>query len=523
MKRYILFLAAIFVITALSAQDLIIEYDYLNKTSAYFKIDKRGDTLQVRSPLVKQNQDVLVRVINFNELALAAETEVSNETLVESTNPFGMFSMLSPIFNVASKDVLSNIFDKSGVDISDVDYMLGFSADEAADDSQLAEAREEFISLNQSMFDLSLLEERIGDLEYGLNQLYQLSRNTNLKGDAIKEQARQIVSGTLKNGDQPKLTNFYRTREEILSQSSSQLRTAKRASQGVLRYTALEDEPNFGFSSNENAKLYSQITKETEALMQAINDFETSYTKEEVEQMLQMMQELYFAIQNSSFTYNTNALAEGDRTNINLSFFNIPPIGTVDNEDDIETEEEATYEDDGEYDYEYEEYKAAQRAAMRNAEVVRTKSFKVKVSGGLKITPSVGITFPSYLNNSKDYYAQGDTLIVETKGDNYTPNITAFVNFYPYTGRAVNFGGTFGVGIPLKGSISPSFMLGGALILGSKYSITITGGMATGPVTRLERGMEPGMEIPLYDDIETRTKYAVGFYTGISFTLGVGN
>ena len=528
MKRYIPILAAALISTfTLSAQDLIIEYDYLNKTSSYWKISKKGDTLQVRSPLVKQNQDVLVRVINFNEMALAAETEVTNETLVESSNPFGMFSMLSPIFNVASKDVLTNLFGNSGVDISDVDFQLGFSANDAESDDQLSDARDEFVDLNNSVYDLSVLEQGIENLEYGLNQLYQLSRNTTLMPNEIKEQARVIVSASLKNSDNPELSHFYRKREDIFTQVADHIRSANRAGKGILKYQALETEPNFGFASAENAVMYDQMTQETQGLLDAIDQFQTSYTKAEIEQMLQMMQQMYFSIKNSTFTYNTTALAEGDRTNINLSFFDIPEIATVDNEDDMEEEEEDV-EEDNDWDDDWDDvevFDEAERAYYRNtARVIRTKSFKINVSGGLKITPSVGITFPSYLNSSKDYYAQGDTLIIQTKGDNYTPNITAFVNFYPYTGRAVNFGGTFGVGIPVKGSIAPSFMLGGALILGNEYRITITGGMSTGPVTRLERGLEVGQEISPFSDLETRSKYAVGFYTGISFTLGgVGN
>lgn len=522
MKRIIFTtLALCIALTMTQAQDLIIDYDYLSKRSVYYKVNRKGDTIQVSSPIVKQNSDVLVRVRNFNEMALAAETEVSAETLVESTNPFGMFSMLSPVFNIASKNVLKDMFDKNGVDISEIDYELGFSTDDAENDEQLSDVRNDFVDLNNSMYDLSRLETQIENLEFGLNQLYQLSRNTMLPGQEIKEQARVIVSRSLKNGDNPSLTNFYRARENIMEDRSAHIHTAERASRGVLKYAAVETETNFGFSSAKNAKIYQEMAAQTTELLEAIESFESSYTKEEIEQMLQMMQEMYFAIQNSSFTYNTTAVAEGDRTNINLSFFEIPELETVDHNDQTEgTDEE---DEDGDYDeddWDYDVYDEAERQFYRNqARVMRTKSFKVKVSGGLKITPSFGISFPSYGNSAKEFYSQGDTLIMEDKGDNFTPNISAFVNFYPYTGRAVNFGGTFGVGIPIKGSIAPSFMLGGALILGNQYRVTITGGMSTGPVTRLERGYTVGQEISPFDDFETRTKYAVGFYTGISFAL----
>ncbi len=239
------------------------------------------------------------------------------------------------------------------------------------------------------------------------------------------------------------------------------------------------------------------------------------------------MQTLYFSLQNSSFEYNTNALAEGDRTNINLTFYDIPPVKTINNdngdndEEDEEEDEEDYYYDDEEDDWEA-DFNYAFPTTSKQAAPKRTKSFKVNVSGGLKISPSIGVAFPSYFGAAKDYYARGDTTIVETDGDNYIPNIAAFVNFYPYTGKAVNFGGSFGIGIPIKGAtISPSFLIGGSLVLGNKYRIALSGGMATGPVKALENGFEVGQNLEAFQDLETKTKYAIGFYSAISFTIGI--
>ncbi|MEZ5007413.1 MAG: hypothetical protein R2728_09325 [Chitinophagales bacterium] len=493
------------------SQELIIEYDYIGKTSRYLKIDKRGDTVTVKSPVVKSGTDVMVKVINYNENALFTEAEVTNETLIESSNPFGLLNMLSPIFNVASKGVLTNMFDERGVDISEIEF--GFSSD-VANDPQLKTVQDKFMTLNRKVYDLAQLEQTIQDLEFGLNQLYILSRNTKLYPADMKEQARQIVSTTLKNGDQPELSSFYRKRESILKESREQIASVKLVSKDILKYENLTQQDNFGFASSENLQVYEQLTTETESLVDAIEDFETTFSKEEIEQMLQLMQQLYFSISNSSFTYSTNALAEGDRTNINLVFYTIPPVGTIDN-----SEEDAGEEDDIESDFGY-----ALPSQNYSPNPLRTKSFKVNVSGGLKISPSIGVAFPTYFGASKDYYARGDSTIVETNGSNFTPNIAAFVNFYPYTGRAVNFGGSFGVGIPISGgTISPSFLLGGSLVLGTKYRIAVTGGMATGPVTRLENGYEVGQNLALFQELKTKVKYAVGFYSGISFTIGIGD
>ncbi len=239
MKRSLIIAVALLMCGLIQAQDLIIEYDYLSKQTQYKKVNKKGDTILVKSPVVKQDQDVQLKVINFNEHALFVETEVTNENLVESTNPFGLIGMLSPIFNVASKGVLTNMFDERGVDISAIEYEFGFSSDDK-NDPQLKKAQDDFMSLNQKIYNLAQLEESIKNIEFGLNQLYLLSRNTNLKPEDIKEQARQIVSTTLKNGDNPQLTSFYRKREELLTQSKEQIAAAKIINKDIGLYDNFE-------------------------------------------------------------------------------------------------------------------------------------------------------------------------------------------------------------------------------------------------------------------------------------------
>ena len=539
MKQFLLLTFFVMLGLSAKAQGLIIEYDYISKTSKYLKVNKKGDTVIVKSPLIRNEEDVVVKVINFNEHALYAEAEITSEMLTESTNPFGLFSMLSPIFNVASKGVLKNMFDEGGVDISDIDSEFGFTDDDdLKNDDQLNDVRADYVDLNEIAFDLGKMEQFVQDIEFGLNQLYVLSRNTNMVAEEVKEQARQIVSGTLKNSDNPKLTHFYRVREQLLGDSRTQLANAKLLASGIMKYQKYKTKENFGFSSLESAMVYEQMSEETIALMDAIGDFQSLYSKKDIEQMLQLMQQMYFSIQNSSFTYNTTAMAEGDRTNINLTFYDIPPIETIEGESMEEVEEEIEdeieeEEDEYEYDWEDEEYEweddtdyddtGLKYNNMKERVPIRTKSFRVKVSGGLKISPSVGMAFPSYFGAAKDFFARGDTIIAETDGDNWIPSISAFVNFYPYTGKAVNFGGSFGIGIPIKGgNISPNFYLGGALVLGDKYRVILSAGMATGPVTRLENGYEVDQKLETFQDIETTTKYAVGFYSSISFTMSLG-
>jgi hypothetical protein len=521
MRRFISFTFAALLCAVVQGQDLIIQYDYLSKKTEYLKVNKQGDTINIKSPMVKKDGDVQLKVINFNEHALFVETEITNENIVESTNPFGLLNMLSPIFNVASKGVLTNMFDERGVDISSIEDEFGFTSDKTTD-AQLLKAQNGFMNLNQKIYNLAQLEESIKNIEFGLNQLYLLSRNANLHPADIKEQARQIVSGTLKNGDEPELTSFYMKREQILKETKETLASAKILSRDINLYSKFTEKENFGFSNAENVESYEMLVDETDNLLQAVEEFESSYTKKEIEEMLQLMQQLYFSLQNSSFEYNTNAIAEGDRTNINLVFYDIPPVKTISFEEPVEQEEEEEAEEE-EYDWET-DFGYTLPNIQAQAAPKRTKSFKINVSGGFKITPSIGISFPTYFDKAKDYYARGDTTIVETDGDNFIPNISAFVNFYPYTGKAVNIGGSFGIGIPIKGAtISPSFMLGPSIMLGNKYSIALSTGLSIGPIKKLENGFEVGQNLEIFQELKTTTKYAVGLYSSISFTIGVGN
>lgn len=502
---------------SMQAQQLILEYDYIEKSSKYLKVNKKNDTIEVNKPIVRNGQDIIIKVINFNENALYTEAEVTSENIIESSNPFGLMNVLSPIFNVSTRGVLTNMFGERGVDVSELTF--GYTKDNTRDE-QLTNAEDLFVDLNEITFDLANIEQSIEDLEYGLNQLYLLSRNTQLYPQDMKDQARLIVSKALQNGDNPELTSFYRKRDELLKGSREKVMEAELLAQSIKKYERLDNTDNFGFSSKESLANYNKLVLESEEILSAIKQYESSYTSSEVEVMLQLMQQLYFSIRNSNFTYTTSSLAEGDKANINLTFYEIPPVGQINTPD--ESEEDYEYDDEYNEEENWESYKLSANKMRYNTQPLRTKSFKVNVSGGMKISPSVGVAFPSYLDAAKEYFAVGDTLVSEADASNFIPNIAAFVNFYPYTGRAVNIGGSFGIGIPLSGGIvAPSFMLGPSLVLGNKYRIMVSGGAAFGPVERLDNGFEIDQILNPFQELKTKTKYAVGFYTSISFTVGL--
>ena len=484
-----------------SASDFIIRYDYIKGTTEYYKITKKGDTVRVRNPLVRQNQNITVEVINYNENAMIAHTVVTTESVVESSNPFQFFSMLSPVFSTVSKGVLNNMFEGSGIDMSDVDYSMGFSSGTVdEDDPLLKQATITYNNFNDQITDLVLLEKDIRNIERNLNELYRISVNKTLPPEEIKEKAREVVSSALKNGDDPKYANFQRKRAELTEAIDGTLQIAKRSGKNYLKI-AKEGQPTLGFSSEANEDVYLTLAEETEEYLSALDKFENQHSIESIEQDLDAMMMIYENLQTSDFTYSTSTSAEGDRTNINIKFYDKPIAVSG----------------------------GMQGARMGEGldddpDMLEEKTFKVNVRGGIKIEPSVGISFTTFGDHSKDFYALGDSVIASEDGQNFAPNISGFINFYPYTGRSISFGGTFGIGVPVSGGkFKPNFLLGGALVLGNKYRIMLNGGMSIGPVDKLAEGQQLGQELMPFQEIKTKSTYKVGAFAGISFTLGIGN
>ena len=97
------------------------------------------------------------------------------------------------------------------------------------------------------------------------------------------------------------------------------------------------------------------------------------------------------------------------------------------------------------------------------------------------------------------------------------------VNFYPFLGETFNVGGSFGLSIPISGNENINginFLFGPSLFFGSESRLSLSGGVAYGPVKKLTNGIEIGDETT-FGSIDNYTKnvYYFGYYFGISFSL----
>jgi hypothetical protein len=151
--------------------------------------------------------------------------------------------------------------------------------------------------------------------------------------------------------------------------------------------------------------------------------------------------------------------------------------------------------------------------------MVKNKKLKVTVKGDLKINSSLGLAFPYYANNFGYINVGGE--IVEQPGNNFAPNISAFMNFYPYNGKLGQLGGTFGLGLPIAGDDrNLSVFLGGASLFGSKNRIVLNAGASLGQVTQLDMGLQNGEMLDNeFMDVPTRQVWQWGAFLGISFSV----
>jgi hypothetical protein len=157
------------------------------------------------------------------------------------------------------------------------------------------------------------------------------------------------------------------------------------------------------------------------------------------------------------------------------------------------------------------------------ANTLKTRHIKLYSKGGFKINTSVAFTLNNFGGNSQDYFIDQNGVIGATENDYFVPNLSTMINFYPFIGENFNIGGSFGISIPISGDNQingVNFLFGPSLFFGTKSRISLSGGLAYGPVQQLTNGANIG-DTTAFNDIDSFTKnvYDFGFYFGISFSL----
>lgn len=146
----------------------------------------------------------------------------------------------------------------------------------------------------------------------------------------------------------------------------------------------------------------------------------------------------------------------------------------------------------------------------------------VKVSSGWKISAGLGLAF-SVLQDQTYSYSVIDDAITADELDDFTPALASFAHIYKQTPRDLNFGLSFGMGIPLfteGGGQSAAFFLGPTVLLGTRQKFLISAGFTGARVNRLAGGYAIGDTfVNSSNTLPMNNKYELGYFIGISYDI----
>lgn len=460
MKNWIFVTALFFSISSFSQEKYRVVYDYQTGNLSYYKLDKNNkiaDTLA--KPKFKKHGLVQVQVKNVNPFAIEVKAEVKEEYIHQSGQGFNIGGLLGGIGSFAGQELKINT---KGIQEDAKVYGELFK-------SRGNNVSNKFKDLNEVATNVSAMQTTL---------LSNLS-NPNLTKEEIKKNLLELskLQEDARLSDPEK--NFYKflTDLELIVQSDKASIEDDLASLANA-IESKENQPTLSrgeFAQNQTAmRNLQQVSSSLQST--------TNQTTSNISQL----KTLFSQLEASSFEQTFDYQMETDKAQLELKF------------------------------------SPSTLASQNNAnKPTVTRQIPMVSAGGFKINTSVALTLNSFGDKNQSFFIDENGIIGSDIENNMVPNLATMINFYPLIGESINFGGTFGVSVPLSDTMrGVNFLVGPALILGSKSRVSISGGLAYGPVSRLTNGLQVGQETSLTSlNNFTKNVYEVGYFFGISFSL----
>jgi hypothetical protein len=471
--NYELKLSALVIITilftgVLTAQERYrITYDYKTEKVNYLVLDKNSNVIDtLKNSKLKRNSLVELKLKNINPFAVQVQTDVKEEDLIVSGQGFNFSSLLGGIKSFGG--------DKIDLNTSNLPDSQIFRSEAGTRGS--ASATSNFEDLNNTITNVSALKTTL--LANLLNP--NLDKATILKNVIETADAEQDVR--LPSAQD----NFYvylAKVEKSIKESRSHLESNINTMSGAIESAnANEADLSRGELTSRNMAL-----SDLQRLMTNLNQ-STNQSLESLEEL----RSLYTVLEAANFEQTYDYEISADKVNIELKFVQSDFSTNLDNENSQAT--------------------------------LKTRNIKLFSTGGFKINTSVAMTLNNFGSKSNDYFIDESGIIGADKNDFFVPNLSTMINFYPFMGENFNIGGSFGLSIPLSGNDNVNgvnFLFGPSLFFGSKSRLSLSGGMAYGPVKKNKNGILVGDNPSSSTNIDLYTKnvYDFGYYFGISFSL----
>ncbi|WP_282134728.1 hypothetical protein [Seonamhaeicola maritimus] len=449
-------------LTALSQDKYKVVYDYSSENISYYKLDKSYNVIDtLNNPKIKRNSLVEIKLKNVNPFAVDVVTDVKEEQIHQSGDGFNFTSLLGGINTFSSDNLNLNV--------------ANLPAGEFLKSDSRGSVTSGFSDLNEKTANVSALKTTI------MSNLL----NPNLSKEDIVESVIE-TAGLQQDARLPDPNdNFYvflTQLEKIVQEDKAELEADVNAmSKDVDQQTSKEE----GLSRGELIER-NYLISDLQSLLSSLNK-STFQTVED----LKKIKSLYTMLEASDFSRTYDYQLEADKVNIEVKFVQSVFAKNAHNENTGST--------------------------------LKTRNIKLYSKGGFKINTGVALTLNNFGSKSQDFYIAEDGTIGADNNNYFTPNLSTMINFYPYTGENFNIGGSFGLSIPISGESNVkgvSFLLGPSLHFGSKSRVSISGGLAYGPVQKLTNGLEVG-DPTTFGSVDNFTKdvYDFGYFFGISFSL----
>lgn len=465
------------------AQDLTIRYDFINDKYTYFHGNR-----EISQPLIRRNYEVRVVVDNLNPFVFMARCGWKEEVVQDNSSVSGIATMFTGagLSTSGLGSIMGMINPEEAVTRGESRTSSSLHRDE--DFAKLA-----FDNCKQSFKNLQQAEQALIRMELSTAKLKQLKYNPYLPADSLKNIAQTMVEQCFKTGNPnwdrdfnanafmdygAMLTNVINKETENLRANGSDY--VNYYKQYMANHTSFDE---MGLDVTVNDMISSALK------------LKTAYIADSINSRLERLEQQYEVIRFTPFEYVCNYMARGDMLSLTLEFF--------------ELNKKAREE--------------GYTVGMANPDTlrkIRTKTMNIIVRGDIKISTSVGLGFPTYFKANQTF-TNPDTMITSVAGNNFSPCLATYINFYPYQGRNAHWGGTFGVGIPVQGDNTGNlnFFLGVSSILGANSKVVLNAGLAVGQNQVLDKGQKVGDKLPYNTDPATKKAFKTGAFFGISFAI----
>ncbi len=443
-----------------------ITYDYTTEKVNYLLLDKNSNVVDTLSnPKLKRNSLVELKLKNVNPFAVRVQTDVKEENLIASGQGFNFSSLLGGI-----NSFTGNQIDLNTSALPDTNVFKSEAGTRGS-----AAATSNFEDLNNTITNVSALKTTF--LSNLLNP--NLDKETimnNLVETADAEQDVRLPSA--KDNFYVYLSKVEKSIKDSRSQLESNINTM---SNSIDR----EIDNNTDLTRGELVSRNIAIA-DLQRLMSNLNQ-----STNQSLQSLDELRSLYTVLEASNFEQTYDYELSADKVNIELKFVQSEFSNSIDNDNEPTT--------------------------------LKTRNITMLSKGGFKINTSIAMTLNNFGSKSKDYFIDENSVIGADENDFFVPNLSTMINFYPFMGENFNIGGSFGLSIPISGNDNVNginFLFGPSFFFGSKSRLSLSGGVAYGPVQKLTNGLEVG-DSTSFGSVDNFTKnvYDFGYYFGISFSL----